>query len=223
MTLARSSKFSDSRPVLYWFEHIPFDYYPVHLRGVVSLWGALPCVLWLPKQPDFHDLSLASRALPLVLRRLLGSSHKVSFPPQREAAQVHITRVCLTRYVPLSGFLNLLAVSTSNCPEALFHASGTHGVLPAEPSPWKQRLSLVGIDYLACRVRFLFLLPPAWKQSDSWFITTRRRIWTNKHQALKALIRFQVRSHPVPVLPFAGGRCSHGTYSLTGRASTSPT
>jgi len=62
MTLARSSKFSDSRPVLYWFEHIPFDYYPTHLRGVVSLGGPSSWTLWLPKQPDFHDLSLASRA-----------------------------------------------------------------------------------------------------------------------------------------------------------------
>jgi len=56
-------------------------------------------------------------------------------PLQREATQVHLTRVCLTRYVPLSGFHILLAVFSSNRPEALFRAPGTHGVLPAEFSP----------------------------------------------------------------------------------------
>jgi hypothetical protein len=86
---------------------------------------------------------------------------------QREVLQVYNSRVYLARYVPLSGFLNLLAVYTLNCPEALFHAPGTHGVHPAGFSPRKQHRPLIRFDYLAYPVLILYLNPPAWKQADS--------------------------------------------------------
>jgi hypothetical protein len=57
------------------------------------------------------------------------------FPLRRFSWLSPLPRVCLTRYVPLSGFLNLLAVCSSANREALFHASYAHGVLPSEVSP----------------------------------------------------------------------------------------
>jgi hypothetical protein len=66
---------------------------------------------------------------------------------QREVLQVYNSRVYLARYVPLTGFLNLLAVYSSKHPEALFHAPGTHGIFPSELSPQKQHQILVELDF----------------------------------------------------------------------------
>ena len=46
-----------------------------------------------------------------------------------QSAESTYSRVCLTRFVPLPGFFNLLAAYSSADREALFHASYTHGVL----------------------------------------------------------------------------------------------
>jgi hypothetical protein len=49
--------------------------------------------------------------------------------------EIHSPRVCLARFVPPSGFLNLLAAFPSPHLAALFHAADACGVLPSELSP----------------------------------------------------------------------------------------
>jgi hypothetical protein len=49
--------------------------------------------------------------------------------------EIYLPRVCLTRFVPPSGFLNLLAAFPSPHLVALFHATDACGVLPPELSP----------------------------------------------------------------------------------------
>lgn len=48
--------------------------------------------------------------------------------------EIHPPRVCLARFVPPSGFLNLLAVFPSPYRVALFRATDAYGVLPSELS-----------------------------------------------------------------------------------------
>lgn len=60
-------------------------------------------------------------------------------PPVRE---VHLPRVYLTRYVPSSGFFNLLTAYSSPHCAALFHAADACGVFPSERSPLKKRCCL---------------------------------------------------------------------------------
>jgi hypothetical protein len=88
--------------------------------------------------------------------------------------QVNSPRVYLTRYVPLSGFLNLLAVYTLIHPEALFHAPGTYGVHPSELSPWKQHRTLVEIDYPWSEMPCLHPQTPAFLQMNSLVTLIRR-------------------------------------------------
>jgi hypothetical protein len=61
----------------------------------------------------------------------------MGFSPLRRMRQsgAHFTRVCLTRYVALSGFLNLLALCFSRRLPALFHAGNAHGVPPFRAFP----------------------------------------------------------------------------------------
>jgi hypothetical protein len=47
-----------------------------------------------------------------------------------------MTRACLTRYGPPSGFLTLLTAFSLAVRPALFHAGGTHGVLPFRAFPF---------------------------------------------------------------------------------------
>lgn len=56
-------------------------------------------------------------------------------PPVRE---VHLPRVYRARYVPPSGFFNLLTAYSSPHCAALFHAADACGVLPSELSPLKK-------------------------------------------------------------------------------------
>jgi hypothetical protein len=93
------------------------------------------------------------------------------FPFSAKQFEFTLPRICLIRYVPLSGFLNLLVVFPSNCPEALFHAPSTHGVHPAEFSPWKRHRTFVRCDYLSYIVSFLHLNLPAvnkWIVKHHW-------------------------------------------------------
>jgi len=75
-------------------------------------------------------------------------------PLQREVTRVHLSRGIQPRYVPLTGFLNLLAIYSSRYPEALFHATGAHGVLPAEFSPRNTGAPLVEEDAWLLGVSF---------------------------------------------------------------------
>jgi hypothetical protein len=48
------------------------------------------------------------------------------------------TKLCLLRFVPSPGFLNLMTACSSQYLVALFHVTGTCGVLPSELSPCKE-------------------------------------------------------------------------------------
>lgn len=78
-------------------------------------------------------------------------SHGVSFPSAHEVPKVHSTRICLTRYVPLSGFFSLLGGYSSRYPPALFHAVNARGILPSGLLP------PVGYGTLSGLVTFLSL------------------------------------------------------------------
>jgi hypothetical protein len=69
------------------------------------------------------------------------------FPFSATTIRVHLPRAYLTRYVPLSGFLNLLAGYSSNRLGVLFRTPYTHGIYPSEFSPQEQHLLLVEFDY----------------------------------------------------------------------------
>jgi hypothetical protein len=62
---------------------------------------------------------------------------------QRQAIRVHLPRAYLPRYVPLPGFLNLLAVYSSNRHVVLFRTTRTLGIRPAECSPRMKHRILV--------------------------------------------------------------------------------
>jgi hypothetical protein len=65
-------------------------------------------------------------------------------PSARPTWRVHFTRACLTRYVPSSGFLTLLTVSSSPGSPALFHAGALlefHTLQSFIPRPEPPRLS----------------------------------------------------------------------------------
>jgi len=53
-------------------------------------------------------------------------------PSALETRRVHQHGFARPRFVPSSGFLNLLTVFSSPNPPALFHAGNTHGVYPTE-------------------------------------------------------------------------------------------
>jgi hypothetical protein len=59
-----------------------------------------------------------------------------------------LTRVYLTRFVPSSGFLNLLTAYSSPYLVALFHATDACGVLPPELSPFKDWCCLSAVRAL---------------------------------------------------------------------------
>jgi hypothetical protein len=65
-------------------------------------------------------------------------------PLQRITARgVHDSRVYLARFVPPSGFLTLLTVSSSPCLPALFHAGTLMGFHPPGVSPLREQQSLL--------------------------------------------------------------------------------
>jgi len=137
--------------------------------------------------------------------RFLGSSHEVSSPYSAHAIWVYLTRVYLARYVPLSGFLNLLVVFSSNCDVVLFHTTCTHGIRPAELSPWTQHLILIEWGHLS-------LLHPSSESTEVFSSESLHLIYPKAHSIRpthsQQVFNAQVRSHPVPVLPYTGGRCS---------------
>jgi hypothetical protein len=152
---------------------------------------------------ELYQFSSADNSAPLM---------RFCLPFSAQTIRVHSTRACLTRYVPLSGFLNLLVAYSSNRPEALFHASDAHGIFPAEFSPRIQHRTFVRIDYPSSSVLLLHLLPPALQQANSQNTPTRKQVRTNRHKRFRALICFRVRSHLALVLPSTSGRYSPGFY-----------
>jgi hypothetical protein len=81
-----------------------------------------------------REVPLSFRVLPACSaavtsrRQCRGSFHGVLFPATSSARGVHWSRVCLTRYVPLAGFRNLLAVFSSSNLVGLFHPTDAHGI-----------------------------------------------------------------------------------------------
>jgi hypothetical protein len=73
------------------------------------------------------------------------------FPFNATTVRVHLPWAYLTQYVPLSGFLNLLAAYSSNRFGVLFRTPYAHGIHPSEFSPREQHLLLVEFDYLRRR------------------------------------------------------------------------
>jgi hypothetical protein len=129
-------------------------------------------------------------------------------PLQREVIRVYLPWVYLTQYVPLSGFRNLLAVSSSNHPEAFFHASSTHGVFPLRAFPLKVAPHSRRDWFPRVRHTVLRPQPPACLQTNSWTENTRKCLRSSKYTSSVVLIHSQVRSHPVLVLPSTSGRYS---------------
>jgi hypothetical protein len=76
-------------------------------------------------------------------RRKAGRTHEVSSLLAFKAIEVYLPRVYLARYVPLSGFLNLLAVYSFECPGVLFHTPDTFRVRLPEFFPHQQYCNLV--------------------------------------------------------------------------------
>jgi hypothetical protein len=58
-------------------------------------------------------------------------SRGISFPTALEESEVHSTRVCLPRYVSLTGFFNLLGIYSSRNLPVLFHTGNAHGIPPS--------------------------------------------------------------------------------------------
>jgi hypothetical protein len=71
-------------------------------------------------------------------------------PTASSAHGVHLPRVCLARYVPLAGFLNLLAAYSSVHLAGLFHPADTPGIhvlqsflLPTSRPPFRSASALL--------------------------------------------------------------------------------
>jgi len=138
------------------------------------------------------------------------------FPLQREAVWVHLPRVCLTHYVPPSGFLNLLTVFSSNCAEAVLHASSTRGVCPSEYSPQKQHRALVESGFLFHSLCCHHLPVPACRQMACWVLRIRKSMRPNSRTLKEVLFYLRVRSRPRWANPsetavtLMGSRCLRG-------------
>jgi hypothetical protein len=111
----------------------PSDLFMSAVRLTSGLWGLHP-----QSYDRIHGQTLMAlthlQRRHFKLRRLLGSSHEVLIPYSANNLSP-LTRVYLTRYVPLTGFLNLLAAYSSDCAMVLFHTMSTHGICSAELSP----------------------------------------------------------------------------------------
>jgi hypothetical protein len=77
-------------------------------------------------------------------------SMEFGVPTASSACGVHLARACLTRYVPLAGFLNLLAAFSSAHLAGLFRPADTHGIhvlqsllLPTIGSPFRSTHALL--------------------------------------------------------------------------------
>lgn len=81
-----------------------------------------------------REVPLSFRVLPAhtVARRLVWATPSMGFlaPSSVVSVRSPLPRVCLARYVPLPGFLNLLAAYSSDHLAGLFHPADTPGISP---------------------------------------------------------------------------------------------
>ena len=96
----------------------------------------------------------------------MSSSPEVPGPLLRQHCESTHTGRCMTRYVPPSGFLSLLAVYASQHLVALFHATGTRGVpslqgfsLSEEPLHVSVAVSLMPVQLAEARRRLQGFAP----------------------------------------------------------------
>jgi hypothetical protein len=78
-------------------------------------------------------------------------------PTASSAHGVHLPRVYLTRYIPLAGFLNLLAAYSSAHLAGLFHPADTPGIHVLQsfllPTSWPPFRTAVALLTLPSRAR----------------------------------------------------------------------
>jgi hypothetical protein len=84
---------------------------------------------------------------------LLATLMEFPTPSTHKPRRVHSTPVCLTGYVPPTGFLTLTTVCSSPERPALFHAGNAHGVLlsrgfPSLPGSVTHRLGITLLTFL---------------------------------------------------------------------------
>jgi len=117
---------------------------PLPVRRCLSTDGLPPSGLHSPS--EYH------RACPPGLP-ILDPAALMGFVPLRRLRQsgAHSARVCLTRYVALSGSLSLLALSFSRRLPALFHAGNALGVLPSRAFPPRQAGTSFRCPLPSCR------------------------------------------------------------------------
>jgi hypothetical protein len=132
------------------------------------------------------------------------SFHEVFVPSASSVPGVHESRACLTRYVPLAGFLNLLAAYSSKYLAGLFRPADTHGILtlqsfllPTSRTPFRRRVALLTlpsrnsqsprISWVCRRLRFRprFRSRKTWRSSSGRF---SRRELVHGQAILLALI-----------------------------------
>jgi len=152
-----------------------------------------------------HSSPAGNEKLPAALMRFISL--------QRINERSPPTRVCLSRYVPLSGFLNLSAGYSSIRPEVLFHTSNAPGIRLPELSPLRQLI-------VSSTMISLLALPPLNYQQAARRAccpqSIRRTTTSNGKIASRVLIRPRVRSHPRLVLPKHEGRYSLRLFAFQG-------
>jgi len=107
------------------------------------------------REPDHPEGSSGARP-PRRAAGLPLSATLMEFPSPstRKPRRVHSTPVCLTGYVPSTGFLTLSTVSASPERPALFHAGNAHGVFcpsgvfPHRQVPTTRRLGIALLTFL---------------------------------------------------------------------------
>jgi hypothetical protein len=173
--------------------------------------------LWPPKRPLSLDLSLVSRAqliMPCLHKE--GNSHEVLFP--LSAKQSESTNPGITS--PSTFRLQVFSTSERFTPRTVLR-------------PCFMPLALVGFTLQSVPPKNSTVLSsrlvPSWlpidhpsfirKQAprvelDQPDVTALTDSATQQTSGQKVLIRFQVRSHPGPVLPSTGGRYSLGFWRL---------
>jgi len=154
MTLIRFSEYFNKQTSILLVWYIPFDLCRPQ-NAADGLWGFYLLIKNYRSSSSpitFHSPLEFDRLNPLVWMNKFIKNKLLSWgfsSLQRNETRVHSPWDYLSQYVPLSGFLILLAVYSSNHLEVLFHTSSTREICPPEFSPWKQHRTLVEYDYSA--------------------------------------------------------------------------
>lgn len=139
MTLARYAELSNWKIVLYWLS-TPSSVLHNWLKPIQRPLRFSLSTLCPPRWTFSHDLSLVFRALPFLPQPQKRLALLRFFLPIARNSSSLLIWVYLSQYVPLLGFLNLLAICSSNCPVALFHATSTCGI-PLQSFPLESSIS----------------------------------------------------------------------------------